>query len=380
MMSAKLLTFGCIFLLGLSCWLGSERTAASPIAADSEPLNTPQISASSPCSVDLPAGIICPAANEEGLRLLRQRGFAGAIVVQDVRSGALVAYASLLAIDANSLSGIRSSNLEVTSPILPLSVSKVFLAASWWDHEAEVLASNACKSKKCMSDTEVHEMFVSGSDSVGKKLALELRQGVGGEKVLNDLGAYGFPAKTANHPAADEHFWGFIEPGLRGKLTPTSAYTSVRSDAADDDWASAFSIGEAGFSLTALHISRFMQAVGNGGVMLPPSARTHVGAAAKIDSGKRVMRNSTAERLISGMLDNVQRGTTEGIRGRMSEKWKIGGKTGTNSAADGIFSGLVCDAHDVPQFSFATFIKGGGKGGGVAAEISADLMKFIVGN
>jgi hypothetical protein len=64
----------------------------------------------------------------------------------------------------------------------------------------------------------------------------------------------------------------------------------------------------------------------------------------------------------------------------VGDKWKIGGKTGTNSAEDGTFAGIVCDAHGVPRYSFAAFIKGGGKGGGVAAEVSADLMKFIVGN
>jgi beta-lactamase class D len=69
-----------------------------------------------------------------------------------------------------------------------------------------------------------------------------------------------------------------------------------------------------------------------------------------------------------------------GILGRMGQKWKLGGKTGTNSDPDGIFAGLVCDASGAPRYAFATYIKLGGKGGGVAAEVSADLMKFIVGN
>jgi cell division protein FtsI/penicillin-binding protein 2 len=194
------------------------------------------------------------------------------------------------------------------------------------------------------------------------------------------LNAYGFPAGAPNHSAADEHFWGFIEPALRDKLIPASAYVSVRSDAADEDWASAFSIGETGFGVTLLHISRFMQAVGNGGVMVAPSARIHGSAGTGNASEKRVMQASTAEHLQSAMLDNVERGTAMGIRERMGDRWKIGGKTGTNSDPDGIFAGLVFDASGAPRYAFATYVKLGGKGGGLAAEVSADLMKFIAGN
>jgi cell division protein FtsI/penicillin-binding protein 2 len=291
-----------------------------------------------------------------------------------------VAYASSPAVNAKTSADIPNSALAVTSPILPLSVSKVFLAASWWDHEAEAVASKACKSKGCMSDAEVHEMMVTGSDSVGKKLALELKQAVGGEKVLKDLKAYGFPAETANHSTSDENFWGFIEPVLRDKLIPGDAYTSVKSNATDEDWASAFSIGESGFSVTLLHVSRFMQTIGNGGTMSAPSARVHENAETGKTSEKRVMQNSTAQKLVSAMIDNVQRGTAVGILGRVGDQWKIGGKTGTNSEMDGTFAGIVCDAQGAPRYSFATFIRRGGKGGGVAAEVSADLMKFIVGN
>jgi cell division protein FtsI/penicillin-binding protein 2 len=308
-------------------------------------------------------------------------------VVQDVHSGALVAFASSAAIDAKTSSAIQHSRLDVTSPILPLSLSKVFLASSWWDHESEAIVSKTCKSKECMSDADVHELLVSGLDSAGKRLALELRQAVGGEKVLQDLRAYGFPAAVQSAPGADENFWGEIEANLRDQLTPASSYVSVRKDAADEDWASAFSIGETGFRVTLLHISRFLQAVGNGGVMVPPIARIHDGVqkedrttTAHSASAKKVMLTSTAKLLQSAMLDNVQRGSGTGILGRMGNDWKIGGKTGTNSDPDGIFAGLVFDPQGRPRYAFATYVKRGGKGGGVAAEISADLMKFIIGN
>jgi Penicillin binding protein transpeptidase domain len=376
----------CIFLLGVWCYKASSKTTTSPPAMQPRG-NRFQIPTSSPCSLALSAGVICNAANEEALRLLQVRRFAGAIVVQDVHSGALVAYASSPAIEARVGTEIRSSALGVTSPISPLSVSKVLLAASWWDHESEAVLSKACKSKACMSDAEVHEMLVSGSDGEGKRLALDLRQSVGAQKVFADLKDYGFPPAIPKPPHADGDFWGAIEPSLRDVLTPASAFVSIPGDAADADWASAFSIGETGFTVTLLHISRFLQAVGNGGKMILPNAWIQAGtrqeaggATSQAGLGKQVMQGSTAERLQSAMLDNVQRGTATRIRSRLGDKWKIGGKTGTDSESDGVFAGLVFDSNGVPRYSFVTYIKGGGKGGGVAAEVSAELIIFILGN
>jgi cell division protein FtsI/penicillin-binding protein 2 len=375
------LLIGCAFLI--SAWSDSDasKTAAlrtaSPAAQEEF-----QVPSSSPCFAALSGGFICSAANDEAARLLRAHGFAGAVVVEDARSGALVAFASASAVDARAGGEILNSALGVTSAILPLSTSKVFLAASWWDHEAEAAASKTCKSRQCMTDAEVREMLVTGSDSEGKRLALELRQAIGGERVLADLNGYGIPAGVSNRNSLDAHFWGAIDPELREKLTPASAYASVAQDTPDNDWASAFSIGETGFSVTLLHISRFLQAVGNGGLMVAPVARVHAGTTRgdRDGVGKRVMQASTAKRLQSALIDNVERGTASGIRGRMGNTWRIGGKTGTNSDPDGIFAGLVFDAAGVARYAFATYIKRGGRGGGVAAEVSADVMRFIVGN
>lgn len=251
-----MLLIGCAFLIGP--WSNSDAgKTASPRSASPAAQKKFQIPSSSPCFAALSGGFVCTAANDEAVRLLQAHGFAGAVVVEDVRSGALVAFASARAVSTRASGDIPNSALSVTSPILPLSIAKVFLAASWWDHEAEAAASKTCKSRPCMTDAEVHEMLVTGSDAAGKRLALELRQAIGGERVLADLNGYGIPVTVSKRNSPDTHFWGAIDLELREKLIPASAYVSVARDAPDADWTSAFSIGETGFSVTLLHISRF---------------------------------------------------------------------------------------------------------------------------
>ncbi|HEV3455513.1 MAG TPA: penicillin-binding transpeptidase domain-containing protein, partial [Thermoanaerobaculia bacterium] len=132
------------------------------------------------------------------------------------------------------------------------------------------------------------------------------------------------------------------------------------------------------------------QAVGNGGEMIAPLARTREPAApgtaaagSGTSRGQRIMRAETARRLQLAMLDAVQRGSAAGIRERLGGQWKIGGKTGTGPGGahpyDGCFVGLVFDPRGEPRYTVATYIKAGGRGGGVAAEVSADLARFLVG-
>jgi cell division protein FtsI/penicillin-binding protein 2 len=149
-------------------------------------------------------------------------------------------------------------------------------------------------------------------------------------------------------------------------------------------------------TVTALHVSRFLQAVGNDGVMLVPTAREEQSTRIAMNSSPshrdlkkstRVMRESTALRLQSAMRDTVKRGTAKSIANVFANTaWQICGKTGTGPALmpkrsepDGWFAGLIFDAQGRARFTVATFVRSAGAGGGNAAKVSAALAKYVVG-
>jgi cell division protein FtsI/penicillin-binding protein 2 len=128
--------------------------------------------------------------------------------------------------------------------------------------------------------------------------------------------------------------------------------------------------------VTPLHLSRFVQAIGNGGVMLAPTLDPSV-AAARAD-GRRVMTPETAARLRSAMLDVVRRGTaTAAGRVLAGSAWKLGGKTGTldhpGHRNDGWFAGLAFDASGAPRYSVLVYLPESGSGGGEPARLAASL-------
>lgn len=225
-------------------------------------------------------------------------------------------------------------------------------------------------------------MLVSGSDAAGRELAFALRKTVGTKMVASDLERYGF-----NRGA--EPFWAEIDPQWSKWLTPQAAYAAI--DALNDDgWSSALSIGETHMLTTALHVSRFLQAVGNGGSLCPPVARRMRKNAEQSVEGPcrshiRMLNERTARELSAAMLDVVKRGTATRIKDALSSTgWIIGGKTGTGGIAgapmskqNGWFAGLIFDRPEA-RFTMATFVKGGGPGGGNAAEISAELARLLI--
>jgi cell division protein FtsI/penicillin-binding protein 2 len=312
------------------------------------------------------------------VRLIAARHLAGAIVIEDVRTGAVVAFASVPAVED---SPAKNLSVDVTSPILPLSISKVLLAASWWAHEHQINASHRS------APTDVHEMLVAGSDSAGGLLANALREAVGAEVVLDDLNRFGFPpCPNDDAQKIDTSFWQTLVPQWQTRLAPAAACTDLSVRTNEAEWSRALSVGESSFSVTLLHLSRFMQAIGNRGIMLQPTAldaRTAVVPASQPAAGKKIMDASTVSKLESAMIDNVDRGTAKSIRGRLGPKWMMGGKTGTGPANanpfDGCFAGLVFDDHRAARYTVVAYIKRGGSGGGAAAEISADLFKYVLG-
>ena len=322
-----------------------------------------------PCASEIVKGVVCEAANQHALALIRSANLAGITLVQNVRTGELVAFAAT-----------DPLKLDVSSPILPLSIVKLMLAASWWEHgqpEQPIF--------KDESGLSVHDMIVTGRDLPGRKMASALRKSIGTKQVQKDLEKYGFPSCSRKPESrTDERFWGQLSSTFRPRLVPAASYTDLCNETSDADWEYTLSIGEARFVVTALHISRFLQAIGNDGIMLTPAARSSATKNRRVNE-TRVMKLETARKLQSAMRDVVRRGTATSIANSLSDTgWNIGGKTGSMGApigpqSDGWFAGLVFDAKGQARFTVATFLKHGGPGGGNAAKVSAKLARYLIG-
>lgn len=343
----------------------------------------------SPCAKALEQRAVCVAANSRALEIMSAHHLDAFTVAQDVSTGALVAFAAS-----------QPSKLDVTTPVLPLSLSKLLLSASWWDNrqpdsnfDSSRGTANA-QNPAYRARVSVHEMLVGGSDSAGRQMAVALRRSVGTQAVIRDLKRYGF-GQRANSPR-DDTFWLELAPTWRARLIPASAYALLSEDMKDTEWSDTLSIGDTNSNVTALHVSRFLQAVGNGGMMLPPVAREEQSAPSlkdlrmspqKAENPTRIMQESTALRLQSAMRDAVQRGTAKSIAKALENTgWQIGGKTGTGPrpapigpTSDGWFAGVIFDPQGKARFTVATFVRHGGPGGGNAAKISAELAHYIIG-
>jgi cell division protein FtsI/penicillin-binding protein 2 len=205
------------------------------------------------------------------------------------------------------------------------------------------------------------------------------------------LERYGFGRRAKS--SRDDSFWAQLAPEWRDTLVPANSFTLLSAQTPDSKWADTLSFGETNFVVTILHISRFLQAVGNKGMLLPPVARKEVsGADTSVAntaaSSRRIMKEDTAVRLQTAMRDVIQRGSAQAIAHALDGTgWQIGGKTGTGPGparigpqSDGWFAGLVFDPQGKSRFTVATFVRHGGRGGENAAMISAQLARYLIEN
>ena len=361
----------------------SVPTATPTPNANDSALATP------PCMNALAQRAVCVAANKRSFEILSANHIEAITVIQDVRTGAVAAFAAS-----------QPSDLDVTTLVSPLSLSKLLLSASWWDNRQpdsnfdSTRGNPNAQNPAYRSRVSVHEMLVGGSDSAGRQMALALRKSVGAKAVIEDFKRYGFGPRTTS--LRDNTFWAELVPAWETRLLPARAYISLSDETKDEVWAEALSVGEINMKVTALHISRFLQAIGNNGVMLQPVAKeerstpsltTSPAPLRELNNSIRVMQESTARRLQSAMRDCVQRGTAGSIAKSLEDTgWEIGGKTGSGTAllpkgslVDGWFAGLIFDPQKKARFTVATFVRSGGYGGEKAAKISAELALYLIG-
>jgi Penicillin binding protein transpeptidase domain len=349
-------------------WIASAILLAIASLAPAE--NSP----SGPCAAALSKSAVCESANNYALERMKAGNLEAIIVIQDVGTGALVMFAAL-----------DPAKLDVTTALLPLSPVKLLAAASWLDHQ-DGSNTNLPESEKVLTDS-----IVSGNDNAGRQIASALREAVGTERVLEDLARYGFPPRENEMAKRDTKFWAELAPRWRERLVPASAYHSLGKETTTKDWEDTLSIGKVRFVATALHLSRFLQAVGNDGVMLPARARDENSGSAPGSTipATRVISESAAVKLQALMRGTVERGTAKSAFPILAGSgWSMGGKTGTGPEpgttqagplSDGCFAGLIFDPQGKARFTVVTFVKHGGFGGGNAARISAELALFLSG-
>jgi cell division protein FtsI/penicillin-binding protein 2 len=345
--------------------------------------------ANSPCARALAQGAVCEAANKRATELMNARGLdEAATLVLDVQTGALFAFAAM---PGRNDTARALAPLNVAMPILPLSLTKLFLVASWWDRGLPDRSFDCIRSAT-PDKTEpmtISEMLVVGCDLPAKQMAIAVRKEVGTEAVLADLERFGFGPRSQS--ARDDSFWSELAPEWRNTLIPSASYTLLSAETKDSDWADTLSLGEKNFVVTILHVSRFLQAVGNKGMLLPPVARKEAAdnpVARTTPIPRRIMQEKTALRLQSVMRQVVQRGSAQAIAHTLDGTgWQIGGKTGTGPGLgstgppyDGWFAGLVFNPQGRARFTVATYVRHGGPGGENAARVSAQIARYLIEN
>jgi beta-lactamase class A len=249
----------------------------------------------------------------------------GFIHVRDVSSGRVLA--------ATSAESNQGNGLGIDSPVLPLSVIKVYLAAVWLEHGfGSTKVDCAPSANKLVRHMLIDDMLISGCDSAAGEMAAILRKKLGASEVLRDLHRYGIENLT------------------------------LKPDASDSEWRRVLSLGEDQVKVTPRQLSAFMLAIGQG--------------------GGKLLSAVTGERLTAALEAVVQHGTASSIRDVLNNTgWHIGGKTGTGPGecsdhCDGWFASLLRDPHHA-RYVILVFIQGRGLGGGLAARTAASTAQFL---
>jgi cell division protein FtsI/penicillin-binding protein 2 len=144
------------------------------------------------------------------------------------------------------------------------------------------------------------------------------------------------------------------------------------------------SMGQGPVDVTPIGVSRFMQAIGNGGLMLPVTFES-----ARLDQrgeGRQVMKEATALKLQRAMLQVVDSGTAVSARPLLEGTgWDMGGKTGTadvqgQRTPNGWFSGLVHGPDGRALYTVVVYLQQGGQGGRAPAAIAAGMTRWFAAN
>jgi len=330
---------------------------------------------------------LCAPATLEAARLLQATNLPGAVVVQDVRNGALIAYAA---------TGTASqAPFGIKRYALPGSVFKLALSAIWWDAElgdvkmpcpSEVKVSENApaihnfESHEYASLEVPREMLVVSCNTQAIMMSMQMRQRLGPEAFVDGLRRLGFAVYSDQRPRTPLDFWNSGNDQWMRRMSPPPNQVRVLRRYNAFEWAQ-MSIGQGPVDVTPIGISRFVSAIGNGGVMLPVTMEAD--RLDQVPEGRRIMKAETSLKLQQAMLEVVQRGT--GVRAipiLQGSGWNLGGKTGTADVVrghvpDGWFAGLMFGPDGRARYSVVVYLRNGGQGGRSAAPLAAQMTRWM---
>lgn len=330
---------------------------------------------------------LCTGATATAWDLLERSDHDGAVVVQDVRTGALVAYAST--------GGPDDPPLGLQEYVAPGSTWKLAIATLWWENglpdqemgcpsEIRVSPRSLIHNSGGFSIARVNapaEMLVYSCNTTAVEMALILRERLGEAKFQEAFRRFGvIPYAEGEAPAGqDLDFWRTDSDAWRRRMSPPPARVRLTTGTSRDEWAQ-LAIGQGPIDVTPAHISRFVQAIGNGGVMVDPVIEQTMET--PMPEGRRVMSEQTAARLLAAMKGVVERGTARSTQPVLAGlDWGLAGKTGTaqvaGAADNGWFAGLILDADGQPRYTVVAFLEGGGPGGRQPAAIGAGMARYF---
>ena len=358
-----------------------ERLYAEPLR---RPRSLSEVGQLHPAGSDLHL-TLCRGATARAWELLRDSGRPGAVIVEDVQTGALVAYAAT--------GGPGQPPLGIQEYAAPGSTWKLALSALWWESgladttlacpaEVRLTPRAVIANDNHFSIPEVSaptEMLVYSCNTTAVEMALLMRERLGAEAFQRAYRRFGFDVYTDHAPEArQEEFWRTSSRAWARRMGPPPARVRIGPQTSRAEWGQ-LAIGQGPVDVTPIHLARFVQAIGNGGVMLAPTLEQ---AEARAGGGERVMSEATARKLVSAMRQVVERGTARHTRPILQGlDWGMGGKTGTaqvrHAADNGWFAGLIFGPGDRPRYSVVVLSVGGGHGGGIPAHVAAEMTRYF---
>lgn len=331
---------------------------------------------------------LCSAPTRAAYQLLDATNMNGAIIVQDVQTGAVVAYAATGDADDPPF-GIKRY-----AP--PGSVFKLAVAALWWENDIPdtrmacppyIQIGNArirnFESHEYESITVPSGMLRVSCNTAAVRMALEMRERLGVEAWRDAYQRFGFVTYAEGPPGAGENtFWNTENGAWAERMTPPPVRVRFAKRFSQHEWGQ-IAIGQGPVDVTPISVSRFMQAIGNGGVMLPPTLEWE--QLEKRGEGQRIMKATTSRKLQEAMLTVVDSGTAAAAQARFAGTgWDLAGKTGTADIAnaprpDAWFAGLMYGPDGRARYTIVVYLQRGGQGGRVAAPIAGEMTKFMSG-